>query len=137
MTSNPNDLVSLRQPTRGKERALNERAQECGRALDSVESFSCSAATGFAARCSAYDTCFAFVLNFSYASAYPCTIDFERFRAMSDKTGAIAHISWSTGADAQSNGINQSSSCAGGHSLCTRELHRHETLGFLGSEPLS
>ena len=45
LTSNPNDLVSLRQPTRGKERALNERAQECGRALDSVESFSCSAAT--------------------------------------------------------------------------------------------
>ena len=82
------------------ERALNERAQECGRALDSVESFSCSWATGFAARCSAYDTCFASVLtgHSSYASAYPCTIDFERFRAIADETGAIAHISWSTGA---------------------------------------
>ena len=34
----------------------------------------------------------------SYASAYPCTIDFERFRAIADETGAIAHISWSTGA---------------------------------------
>ena len=46
-----------------KERALNEHAQECGRALDSMESFSCSWATGFAARCSAYDTCFASVLT--------------------------------------------------------------------------
>jgi hypothetical protein len=42
--------------------ALNERKQQCGRELDSVESFSCSWATGFATRCSSYDTCFASVL---------------------------------------------------------------------------
>ena len=39
-----------------KKRALNERAQECSRAFDSVESFSCSQAIGFAAQCSAYNT---------------------------------------------------------------------------------
>ena len=103
------DLVSLCEPTR-EERALNEREQECRRVLNSVVSFSCSGATGFAARCSACDTCFASDLNSSYASTYLGTIDFESFRAMSDKTGAIVHISWSTGAGAQSNGINQSSS---------------------------
>ena len=46
-----------------KERALNEREQECGRALDSVESFSCSRANGFAARRSAYETCYTSVLT--------------------------------------------------------------------------
>ena len=30
---------------------------------------------------------------YSYASAYPRTIDFERFRAIADEVGAIAHIS--------------------------------------------
>eukprot|EP00450_Noctiluca_scintillans_P011113 CAMPEP_0194503282 /NCGR_PEP_ID=MMETSP0253-20130528/28294_1 /TAXON_ID=2966 /ORGANISM="Noctiluca scintillans" /LENGTH=633 /DNA_ID=CAMNT_0039345553 /DNA_START=14 /DNA_END=1915 /DNA_ORIENTATION=- len=43
--------------------ALHQREEQCGRELDSVESFSCSWATGFASRCSSYDTCFASVLT--------------------------------------------------------------------------
>ena len=45
------------------EHALNQREQECGEALDRIESFSCSWATGFAAQCSAYDTCYTSVLS--------------------------------------------------------------------------
>jgi len=45
LTTNPNDLVLLCSQLLRKESALNERVQECGRALDSVESFSCSSAT--------------------------------------------------------------------------------------------
>ena len=43
--------------------ALHEQKEQCGRQLDSVESFSCSLATGVASRCSSYDTCFASVLT--------------------------------------------------------------------------
>jgi len=42
---------------------VKSRDEECGRALDSVESFSCSWATGFATRCSSYDACFTSVLT--------------------------------------------------------------------------
>jgi len=47
----------------GLQRDLNLREKRCGSKLDSLESFSCSWATGFATRCSSYDTCYASVLT--------------------------------------------------------------------------
>ena len=47
----------------GLQRDLNLREERCGSKLDSLESFSCSWATGYATRCSSYDTCYASVLT--------------------------------------------------------------------------
>ena len=47
----------------GLQRDLNLREERCGSKLDSLGSFSCSWATGYATRCSSYDTCYASVLT--------------------------------------------------------------------------
>ena len=47
----------------GLQRDLNLREERCGSKLVSLESFSCSWATGYATRCSSYDTCYASVLT--------------------------------------------------------------------------
>ena len=47
----------------GLQRDLNLREEWCGSKLDSLECFSCSWATGYATRCSSYDTCYASVLT--------------------------------------------------------------------------
>ena len=47
----------------GLQRDLNLREERCGSKLDSLEPFSCSWATGYATRCSSYDTCYASVLT--------------------------------------------------------------------------
>ena len=47
----------------GLQRDLYLREERCGCKLDSLESFSCSWATGYATRCSSYDTCYASVLT--------------------------------------------------------------------------
>merc|ERR1712136_694999 len=45
------------------EGTLAQQTQLCGGDLDSLESFSCSWATGFGARCSSYESCFASALT--------------------------------------------------------------------------
>ena len=47
----------------GLQRDLNLREERCGSKLDSLGFFSCSWATGYATRCSSYDTCYASVLT--------------------------------------------------------------------------
>ena len=47
----------------GLQRDLNLRKERCGSKLDSLGCFSCSWATGYATRCSSYDTCYASVLT--------------------------------------------------------------------------
>ena len=47
----------------GLQRDLNLLEERCGSKLDSLGFFSCSWATGYATRCSSYDTCYASVLT--------------------------------------------------------------------------
>ena len=47
----------------GLQRDLNLREEWCGSKLDSLGCFSCSWATGYATRCSSYDTCYALFLT--------------------------------------------------------------------------
>ena len=52
-----------RQPNSVAEGNFAQQAQLCGGDLDSLESFSRSWATGFGARCSSYESCFASALT--------------------------------------------------------------------------